>query len=153
MQTTAPIRCAAAASIWLVTLACLPGGAHAADRVMVGLLDCSLSERSGLVFGAGEAVTCIFQAPGASPERYLGLIDMAEGTLATKPNAALSWTVEAAPGSIGPAALEGDYRGNGTAANLSGGADDAIALRPASILGQSAVNLAAGVSLLKLKAE
>lgn len=126
---------------------------NAADRVMVGLLDCSLSERSGLVFGAGEAVTCIFQAPGASPERYLGLIDMADGTLATKPNAALSWTVVAAPGSIGPAALEGDYRGDGSAANLSGGADDAIALRPASILGQSAVNLAAGVSLLKLKAE
>jgi hypothetical protein len=134
--------------------------AQAADRVKAGTLNCDVSGGIGMIIGSRKSMTCRFDpvAPGWLPETYSGSIGKLGVDLGVTTGGQMVWAVFAA-GSPAPGALAGDYAGAtaeatfavGLGANvLVGGSHRSIALQPVSITGQTGLNLAAGVAVLRL---
>jgi hypothetical protein len=135
--------------------------AQAADRVKAGTLSCDVSGGIGLIIASKKSMTCRFEpvAPGWVPEAYTGSIGKLGIDLGATTGAQMVWAVFAA-GSPAPGALAGDYAGATAEATLAiglganvlvGGSHSSIALQPLSITGQTGLNVAAGVAVLKLR--
>jgi hypothetical protein len=136
------------------------GGAQAQSGGKVGTLSCDISGGIGMIIASHKSVTCQFDpaVPGWSPEAYYGSISKFGVDLGATSGAQMIWAVFAA-GSPAPGALAGDYAGAtaeatfavGLGANvLVGGSHRSIALQPVSITGQTGVNVAGGVAVLRL---
>lgn len=137
------------------------GGAQAQSRVKAGTLSCDVSGGIGLIIASKKTMTCQFKpvAPGWVPESYYGSISKLGIDLGATTGSQMVWAVFAA-GSPAHGALAGDYAGAtaeatvavGLGANvLVGGSHHSIALQPVSITGQTGLNLAAGVAVLRLR--
>jgi hypothetical protein len=135
--------------------------AQAADRIKTGTLSCDVSGGIGMIIASQKTMSCRFEpvAPGWVPEAYSGSIDKLGIDLGATTGGQMVWAVFAA-GSPAPGALAGDYAGAtaeatfavGLGANvLVGGSHRSIALQPVSITGQTGLNLAAGVAVLRLR--
>lgn len=131
--------------------------AAAADRIRLGLFDCTPTESAGLIAGTGTTLDCRLLAPGAASKSYAGLVETNGVDVAAHPDATLTWEIEATSADI---KLDGSYTlapaGSGAGAGrnrLIGGPDGAVTFIPASIVSQSGVNLASSVTRLKLKAK
>jgi hypothetical protein len=132
-----------------------------AARVKAGTLSCDVSGGIGMIIGSKKSMSCDFKplAPGWQEEAYSGSISKLGIDIGATSGGQMVWAVFAA-GSPAPGALAGDYAGAtaeatvavGLGANvLVGGSHHSIALQPVSVTGQTGLNLAAGVALLRLR--
>lgn len=136
-------------------------GSAQAERIKAGTLSCDVEGGIGMIIGSHKSMTCQFDpvAPGWMPESYSGSISKLGVDIGATSGGQMVWAVFAA-GSPAPGALAGDYGGAtaeatfavGLGANvLVGGSHHTIALQPVSVTGQTGLNLAAGVALLRLR--
>jgi hypothetical protein len=134
--------------------------AQAADRTKVGTLNCDISGGLGLIVTSKKDVTCMFTPAAAGPrEVYVGSISKFGLDLGATNGGEMVWAVFA-PSNRRFGALAGEYGGAsaeatvgaGLGANvLVGGTDRTVALQPVSVQGQTGLNVAVGVTGLRLR--
>lgn len=131
------------------------------DRVQAGVLNCDVSGGLGLIIGSQKEVTCQFLPADANSPRevYVGVINKFGLDIGATAKGQMVWNVFA-PTSRPVAALAGDYIGAGAEATIAvglganalvGGNNRTVALQPISIQAQEGLNVAAGVSELRLR--
>ncbi len=140
-----------------------PASAQAAGAwTQVGVLTCRLNPSIGFIFAGHQSMECNY-APsnGNPPQPYQGAINSVGLDIGVTAGGVLAWTVLAPTQGFAPGALSGEYVGAsgdiglgvGVGANvLIGGSGRTFALQPLSLEGSVAVNIALGVSMLKLRA-
>ena len=140
-----------------------PAAAQApAPWAQVGILNCTLDPSVGFIIMGHQSMQCSF-APSAPapPQPYDGAINTVGLDLGATAGGVLAWTVFAPTQGIAAGALAGEYVGAsgdigfglGAGANvLVGGSGRTFALQPLSVEGSIAINIALGVSMLKLRA-
>jgi hypothetical protein len=147
------------ATIATALLVSATGAAHAKSGVNVGVLSCTVEGGVGLILGSSKDASCIFHKSGGGRERYRGNISKLGIDIGITDKSYIKWAVFA-PGQVGRGALAGTYGGAsaeataglGLGANvLVGGLKKSIALQPVSVQGQTGLNVAVGISSLKLK--
>jgi hypothetical protein len=104
-------------------------------------------------------MTCVYKSHKGKKAVYTGSITQIGIDIGVTSKSYITWAVFA-PGDLDRGALEGSYGGAsaeatvgvGLGANvLVGGLKDSIALQPISVQGQEGLNVAAGVTGLKLR--
>lgn len=121
----------------------------------VGMLTCRLNPSIGFIIAGHQSMECRY-APSNSadpPQAYQGAINTVGIDLGISAGGALAWAVLAPTVGIPAGALAGEYVGaSGAGVNvLIGGSARTVALQPVSVEGSIAVNVALGVSALKLR--
>jgi hypothetical protein len=150
------------AALALVALAS-PAGIQAQPAwTQVGVLTCRLNPSIGFVIAGHQSMECNYQPAGPfPPQPYEGAFNMIGLNIGVTAGGILSWTVFAPTTGMPAGALAGEYVGAsadvglgiGAGANvLVGGSGRSVALQPLSLEGSVAINVAAGVSMLKLRA-
>jgi uncharacterized protein DUF992 len=134
--------------------------ATAQDRTRVGTLTCNISPGVGLVIGGQRQLSCIYaSARGRARETYEGTVSTLGLDIGATSGGQMAWAVFA-PTTLPRGALAGTHTGAtaggtvgaGASANvLVGGPDRRVIMQPASVQGQTGVNIAAGVSTLELR--
>lgn len=147
-------------SVGLLSLVLMASAADAKSGVKIGVLSCGIEGGVGYIIGSSKAVDCVYQpAGGGRPERYSGSIGKLGLDIGITQETVLAWAVFA-PGKVKKGALKGSYSGAsaeatvlvGLGANvLVGGFNKGINLQPLSIQAQTGLNVAAGVSNLRLR--
>ena len=137
----------------------IPASAQA-NRTKVGTLSCDISGGIGLIITSKKELTCMFTPSQPGPrEVYVGSITKFGLDLGATTGGEMVWAVYA-PTNRKFGALAGDYGGAtaeatvgvGLGANvLVGGSDRTVALQPVSVQGQAGLNVAAGVTDLRLR--
>jgi hypothetical protein len=127
----------------------------------VGVLTCRLNPSIGFIIAGHQSMECNYQPAGPfPPQPYQGALNMVGLDIGVTAGGVLSWTVFAPTTGVPAGALAGEYVGAsgdvglglGAGANvLLGGSGRTIALQPLSVEGSVAVNVALGVSMLKLR--
>lgn len=133
---------------------------QAQTRVEVGVLTCNAKGSTGFIIGSTREVHCRFKRQGRD-EFYSGTIDKIGLDIGKTSKAAIGWAVLAPTSNLPPRSLNGTYAGVsaeatvglGVGANaLVGGSKRSIVLQPLSVQAQEGLNIAAGVSQLRLRA-
>jgi hypothetical protein len=154
-----PLRPALAAAAIGAVAAFAP--AAQAAHVEAGVLNCTVYGGAGLVFGSTKDLDCTFKGASGGTEHYRGSITKFGLDLGFTSKSKIIWTVFAPSADLPSGALAGNYGGVsaeatvglGVGANaLVGGSNDTVALQPVSVQGQQGLNLAVGISQLKLRA-
>jgi hypothetical protein len=129
--------------------------------VKVGVLSCDVS--GGLdVIRSSHALSCSYVGTGAqTSEHYAGHISSIGANLGYTKAAKMAWAVFAPSSDFKAKSLQGEYAGVtagaavgvGVGTNvLVGGLDKSISLQPVSFSGSEGVNIAVGISSIKLTA-
>ncbi|MGE0340261.1 MAG: DUF992 domain-containing protein [Xanthobacteraceae bacterium] len=151
----------AAGALSLFAITAAPATAQPNERVQAGVLNCDVSGGLGLIIGSQKEVTCQFlPADNNSPrEVYVGVINKFGLDIGATTQGQMVWNVFA-PTSLPVAALAGDYFGAGAEATfaiglganvLLGGNNRTVALQPISVQEQTGLNIAGGVTELRLR--
>lgn len=128
----------------------------------VGMLTCRLNPSIGFIIAGHQSMECRYVPSNAAdpPQAYQGAINTIGIDLGISAGGVLAWAVLAPTVGIPGGALAGEYVGAsadlgigvGAGANvLIGGSARTVALQPVSVEGSIAVNVALGVSGLKLR--
>lgn len=127
-----------------------------------GVLSCRLNPSIGFIIVGHQSMECNYAPSGPNPpQAYQGAINTVGLDLGFSAGGVLAWAVFAPTQGIPAGALAGEYVGAsgdiglgvGAGANvLVGGSGRTVALQPVSLEGSIAVNVALGVSMLKLRA-
>jgi len=135
--------------------------AHAQAKVEIGTLTCVGGEGIGLVVGSKKAYQCQFTATGERRvETYEATVTKIGIDVDVTGQTTMIWTVLAASQPRRGGALAGIYAGaaadaavgvGGGGKILVGGSDKSIILQPVSVQGQVGLNLAVGVTGMKLR--
>lgn len=145
-----------AASILALAVTAAP--ALAKSGVKVGILDCDVSAGAGFLIGSSKDVSCTFKGDNGRREEYRGSLGKLGLDIGVTGEASMAWIVFA-PGKVNKGALEGTYGGAGAEATVGaglganvmvGGFEKTINLQPISVKGQTGLNIAAGLSSLRL---
>ena len=156
------IRFSIALATVLILGATVIGVADAAPAgVKVGVLSCDVS--GGLdIIRSSHSMNCSYVGTGSqSSEHYVGHISSLGANLGYTKASKLAWAVFAPSSDFKAKALQGEYGGVsagaavgvGVGANvLVGGLDKSISLQPVSFSGSEGVNIAVGISSIKLTA-
>lgn len=149
------------ASLTLLMLAGAGSSYAETGGVRVGTLECSVEGRRGFLIGSSQTLGCTFRHAANMPEeRYRGTMTIVGIDIGLVGEARMVWRVLAPTSDVGPGALAGRYSGVsarvtaavGVSANaLVGGFNQSIVLNPLSLGAQTGVNVAAGVSRLRLE--
>jgi len=126
-----------------------------------GMLTCRLNPSIGFIIAGHQSMECRY-APsnGSPPQAYEGALNTVGIDIGISAGGVLGWAVLAPTAGIPAGALAGEYVGAsgdiglglGAGANvLIGGSQRSFALQPVSLEGSIAVNVALGVSGLKLR--
>jgi hypothetical protein len=135
-----------------------PASAFAQASTQVGTLSCDVSAGLGLFVVEKQKLTCVFTQESGS-ENYTGSIDQFGVALGEVKAGHLVWGVLAATSGLPKGALSGNYTGVGANASLGvgaganvlvGGSDRTLSLQPISVEGQEGINIAGGVTTVKL---
>lgn len=128
----------------------------------VGVLTCRLNPSIGFIIAGHQSMECNYApSSGNPPQAYQGAINTLGADIGFTAGGVLAWTVFAPTLGFPAGALAGEYVGAsgdlglgvGAGANvLIGGSGRTFALQPLSLEGSIAVNVALGVSMLKLRA-
>jgi hypothetical protein len=128
----------------------------------VGMLTCKLNPSIGFIIAGHQSMECRYvPSTGNPPQAYQGALNMVGLNIGISAGGVLGWAVLAPTAGIPAGALAGEYVGAsgdlgigiGAGANvLVGGSGRTFALQPVSLEGSIAVNVALGVSALKLRA-
>lgn len=152
----------AVAAMAVVAAVALPTSvmAQRPARAKVGTLTCDISAGIGLIITSKKDLTCMFTPAHPGPrEVYVGSITKFGLDLGATTGGEMVWSVYA-PTDSRFAALAGNYSGAsaeatvgaGLGANvLIGGSHRTVTLQPLSVQGQAGLNVAAGVSELRLR--
>ena len=128
--------------------------------VRVGTLRCDVSGSSGFIFGSSREITCDYTNVNGRHERYTGEISRYGVDLGFTRSAVMLWGVLAPTTDVQPGVLAGTFAGIsggvtagvGVGANvLVGGSNRSIQLQPLSIEGNTGLNIALGVSEMRLQ--
>lgn len=149
------------ATVILAALAA-PAGAQAPKPwTQVGVLTCKLNPSIGFIIAGHQSMECTFKQNGPNPSQlYQGAINTIGLDVGVTAGGVLAWTVLAPTEGAPSGALAGEYVGAsgdiglglGAGANvLIGGSGRTFALQPLSVEGSIALNVALGVSMLKLR--
>ncbi len=154
MSVLAALATAAAMSVSAASVA------QAQHRTKIGLLTCDISAGIGLIIASKKHVTCRFTPAGRGPrDVYTGSITKFGLDIGATSGGRMVWNVFA-PTSKHYEALAGEYVGAsgeatvgiGLGANvLVGGSNRTVALQPVSFQGQTGLNVAVGVTGLRLR--
>jgi Protein of unknown function (DUF992) len=146
-------------TVALLALVAVVPAAQAKSGVKIGVLSCGVGGGIGYIIGSSKPVDCVYQpAGGGRPEHYAGSIGKLGIDIGVTEQSVIAWAVFA-PGKITAGALRGSYGGVsaeatvaiGLGANvLIGGFHKGINLQPLSVQAQTGLNIAAGISSLKL---
>src|SRR5262245_60236711 len=128
-----------------------------------GVLTCKLNPSIGFIIAGHQSMECRFVPSNnvGPPQVYEGALNTVGIDLGISAGGVLGWAVLAPTVGIPAGALAGEYVGAsadvgiglGAGANvLIGGSARTVALQPVSLEGSVAVNVALGVSSLKLRA-
>jgi hypothetical protein len=128
-----------------------------------GVLTCRLNPSIGFIIAGHQSMECQFVPSNnvGPPQAYQGALNTVGIDLGISAGGVLGWAVLAPTVGIPAGALAGEYVGAsadvaiglGAGANvLIGGSARTVALQPVSLEGSVAVNVALGVSALKLRA-
>jgi Protein of unknown function (DUF992) len=142
-------------------LATVVGADAAPAGIKVGVLSCDVS--GGLdIIRSSHSLSCSYIGTGSqTSEHYMGHISSLGANLGYTKAAKMAWAVFAPSSDFKAKALQGEYGGVtagaavgvGVGANaLVGGLDKSISLQPVSISGSEGVNIAVGISAIKLTA-
>ena len=151
-------------SILSIAAAALAGAlasAHAAaPAVQAGLLECRGGQNVGFVVGSVTSLECVFQSPGHRPEAYVATVRRIGVDLGITAQTQFTWAVTAPTTRLSYGELAGSYGGIGANASvgiggggnfLVGGPNNAYALQPISVQGQTGLNVAAGIAGIDLE--
>jgi hypothetical protein len=149
-------------TLTLATLALLApiATANATPQVQAGVLQCQGGENVGFVVGSVTQLQCVFQSGGRRPEPYLATLKRIGVDLGFTAQSQLAWAVSAPTTTLPRGALAGSYGGVGVNASvglgaggnfLFGGPNNAYALQPVSVQGQTGLNVAAGIAGIDLE--
>jgi len=137
-----------------------PAAAQPRDHVEVGSLTCDISAGLGLIVGSQREMRCLFTPSESGPRSaYVGTITRFGLDVGATAGGQMAWAVYA-PTTRDFGALTGDYVGASAGATvgvggavnvLVGGSDRTITLQPLSVEGTAGLNVAAGVSELRLR--
>jgi len=131
-----------------------------ASTVRIGTLVCDVAGGTGFIVGSRKTLACDFRNAHGPDEFYDGAITKIGVDAGFTSGTRVVWAVLAPSTQVSPGALEGSYFGVsaeatpviGVGANvLVGGFDSSINLQPVSVQGQVGLNVAAGVSGLRLR--
>jgi Protein of unknown function (DUF992) len=146
-------------SVSLLALVTMISAAEAKSGVKIGVLSCGVGGGVGYIIGSSKPVDCVYQpAGGGRAEHYNGSIGKLGIDVGVTNQSVIAWAVFA-PGKVKKGALKGSYTGVsaeatvvvGLGANvLVGGFKKGINLQPLSVQAQTGLNVAAGVSSLRL---
>jgi hypothetical protein len=135
-------------------------GADAAPPVRAGILQCQGGQNVGFVVGSVANLECVFRSEGRRPEPYIARVQRIGLDLGVTEQTQLQWAVNAPSTRLGRGELAGSYGGVGANASIGiggggnflvGGPQNAYALQPLSVQGQTGLNVAAGVAALDLE--
>ncbi|HEY6631364.1 MAG TPA: DUF992 domain-containing protein [Rhizobiaceae bacterium] len=144
-------------------LAAVPAANSQTKGIELGLLDCNVAGGAGFVIGSTKEVTCTYTPTNRklAPETYYGTISKIGLDVGVTGKTSIAWAVFGPNANIyAPGALAGDYVGAsaeasaavGVGANaLIGGSKRTFTLQPLSVQAQTGVNLAVGITELKLR--
>jgi hypothetical protein len=128
--------------------------------VKIGVLSCGIGGGIGYIIGSSKPIDCVFQpAGGGRVEHYEGRIRKFGVDVGVTGQSVVAWAVFA-PGKTKRGGLKGYYAGAsaeatalvGLGANvLIGGFKNTINLQPVSVQAQTGINVAAGVTGLRLR--
>jgi len=148
-----------AAAIAAVVALGVGAPAQAQSGVNAGSLSCNVAGGVSFVFGSSKELSCIFTGVNGKAQRYKGTVNRYGIDIGFTKEAQIIWLVFA-PGNVAPGALAGTYAGAtaavaagaGVGVNaLVGGSNKQITLQPVSVEGSVGLNIAAGVSEIKLE--
>ena len=134
--------------------------ASAQERLQVGTLECHGGPNVGYVVGSTTQLECLFQSAGRKPEPYIATVQRIGVDLGFTQNTGLAWAVYAPTRRIGRGDLAGSFGGVGANASfgvgvggnlLIGGSNNAYALQPLSLQGQTGLNVTAGIADVQLR--
>ena len=125
----------------------------------VGMLRCVVNPSIGFIIAGHQSMECRFTQNGPNPpQAYEGALNMVGLNIGISAGGVFGWAVFAPTVGIPAGALAGDYGGAsgdiglGVGANvLVGGSGRTFTLQPVSLEGSVAVDVALGVSALKLR--
>ena len=149
-------------TLTLATLAALApiASANALPPVRAGILQCQGGQNVGFVVGSVASLECVFQSEGRRPEPYVATVRRIGVDLGFTQQTQFTWAVNAPNSRLGRGELAGNYGGVGANASvgiggggnfLVGGPQNAYALQPVSVQGQTGLNVAAGIAGLELE--
>src|SRR5215216_7981027 len=134
--------------------------ANALPPARAGILQCQGGQNVGFVVGSVTSLECVFRSEGRPPEPYIATVRRYGVDLGFTDQTRLAWAVNAPTGRIGRGELAGSYGGIGANASvgvgfggnfLVGGPQNAYALQPISVQGQTGLNVAAGIADIQLQ--
>jgi hypothetical protein len=137
----------------------LGAAAHADPVVKAGVLSCDVEGGWGLVVTSTRDLECTFAGADGRRDDYRGTITKIGVDVGYHSAGVIIWAV-VAPSEPGPGALAGHYggvsgsaaAGVGAGANvLVGGSGSTVTLQPASIEGDTGLNLAGGITGIDLQ--
>lgn len=150
------------AAVAFITVLAAPANAQApANWTQVGMLTCKLNPSIGFIIAGHQTMECRFvQNAPFPPQAYEGALNTVGLDIGFTAGGVLGWAVFAPTVGAAAGALAGEYVGAsgdiglgiGVGANvLIGGSGRTFALQPVSLEGSVSVNVALGVSGLKLR--
>lgn len=151
------------AAFALIAMLAVPANAQDSSKswTQVGVLSCKLNPSIGFIIAGHQSMECSFTEKGSStPEKYDGAINTVGLDVGVTAGGVLGWAVFAPTTGEPAGALAGEYVGAsgdiglgiGVGGNiLVGGSGRTFALQPISLEGSVSVNVALGVSMLKLR--
>jgi hypothetical protein len=129
-------------------------------KIKVGTLTCKGNGGVGLIVGSKEKLKCTYEPAGKGPARQFdGTITKIGLDIGIKGPSVIIWTVLGSTTSVPGDALGGTFAGVAADASLGlgagaqvlvGGNKKSVVLQPLSVKGETGVNIAVGVSGLKL---
>jgi hypothetical protein len=155
-------RCSTLAALALIVMFAAPADAQSPPSwTQVGMLRCVVNPSIGFIIAGHQSMECRFtqNAPNP-PQAYEGALNMVGLNIGISAGGVFGWAVFAPTIGMPAGALAGEYVGAsgdiglgvGVGANvLIGGSGRTFALQPLSLEGSVAVNVALGVSSLKLR--
>ena len=154
-------RCFTLAAFALIVMLGAPADAQSPSWKQAGMLRCVVNPSIGFIIAGHQSMECNFTPNGPNPpQAYQGALNMVGLNIGISAGGVFAWAVFAPTVGIPAGALAGEYVGAsgdiglgvGVGANvLIGGSGRTIALQPLSLEGSVAVDVALGVSALKLR--
>jgi hypothetical protein len=157
-------RCSTLAALALIVILAAPADAQSPPSwTQAGMLRCVVDPSIGFIIAGHQSMQCQFTQNAPSPippQAYQGALNMVGLNIGISAGGVFGWAVFAPTVGIPAGALAGEYVGAsgdiglgvGVGANvLVGGSGRTFALQPLSLEGSVAINVALGVSSLKLR--
>ena len=155
-------HCSTMAALALIAMLVVPAAAQTPPQwTQAGMLRCVVNPSIGFIIAGHQSMECNFTPNGPlPPQAYQGALNMVGLNIGISAGGVFGWAVLAPTTGVPAGALAGEYVGAsgdiglgvGVGTNvLIGGSGRTVALQPVSLEGSVAVDVALGVSGLKLR--